>query len=162
MYVCSIGKARVRKQLGLAVITQHQTPSLYIHIPFCRKRCRFCYFRVYTDKNSGDIDRYLSALAKEIELYSRSDYLRDRDFEFVYFGGGTPSYLSGDQLRSLVDKISRHWRWDKAREVTFECEPGTLKKSKLEAIKEIGVTRVSLGVENFDDKILEENGRAHL
>ncbi|NOX59422.1 MAG: coproporphyrinogen III oxidase family protein [Planctomycetes bacterium] len=135
--------------------------GLYIHIPFCRKRCRFCYFRVYTDKNSGDIDRYLSALSKEIELYSRNEYLHNRNFEFVYFGGGTPSYLSGDQLRGLVDKISQHWRWDKAREVTFECEPGTLKKSKLEAIKEIGVTRLSLGIEHFDDDVLEFNGRAH-
>ncbi|GJM25126.1 MAG: coproporphyrinogen III oxidase [Phycisphaerae bacterium] len=135
--------------------------GLYIHIPFCRKRCHFCYFRVYTDRNSGEIEQYLEALTREIELYSRQPYLQDRDFEFVYFGGGTPSYLSGDQLRGLVDRINRHWRWEKASEVTFECEPGTLKKSKLEAIKEIGVTRLSLGIEHFDDDVLEINGRAH-
>ncbi len=135
--------------------------GLYIHIPFCRKRCHFCYFRVYTDRNSGEIEQYLDALTHEIELYSRKPYLQGRDFEFVYFGGGTPSYLSADQLRGLVDRINKHWRWERAREVTFECEPGTLKKSKLEAIKEIGVTRLSLGIEHFDDDILEINGRAH-
>ncbi len=135
--------------------------GLYIHIPFCRKRCKFCYFRVYTDKNSTEVEDYLDALAREVALYADRPCLKDRTFEFVYFGGGTPSYLSNDQLKSLVERIDRHWSWDQAREVTFECEPGTLKKSKLETIKQIGVTRLSLGVEHFDDDILSLNGRAH-
>jgi oxygen-independent coproporphyrinogen-3 oxidase len=135
--------------------------GLYLHIPFCRTRCKFCYFRVYTDRNSSDVDVYLNALIREIELYSRRRGLAGRDFEFVYFGGGTPSFLSSDQLHRLVDGISRYWRWDRAREVTFECEPGTLKKQKLETIKAIVTTRLSLGIEHFDDEILAENGRAH-
>ncbi len=135
--------------------------GLYLHIPFCRKRCRFCYFRVYTDKNGSDVDVYMDALAKEVALYADRKRLEGREFEFVYFGGGTPSFLSSQQLLRLIDRINRHWRWDAAREVTFECEPGTLKKSKLETIKAIGVTRLSLGVEHFDDEILESNGRAH-
>ncbi len=135
--------------------------GLYLHIPFCRKRCKFCYFRVYTDKNSGDVDVYVQALAREAELYADRANLRGREFDFVYFGGGTPSFLSSEQLQRLIDRISNHWQWAHAREVTFECEPGTLKKGKLETIKAIGVTRLSLGIEHFDDEILALNGRAH-
>lgn len=135
--------------------------GLYLHIPFCRKRCKFCYFRVYTDKNARDVDVYLDALTHEVALYAQRKSLQNRSFDFVYFGGGTPSFLSNDQLRRLVDGIAEHWRWDDAREVTFECEPGTLKKSKLQTIRDIGVTRLSLGIEHFDDHVLEINGRAH-
>src|SRR5271166_4542440 len=120
----------------------HATPEpgtalgLYLHIPFCRKRCKFCYFRVYTDKNARDVETYLDA--------------------------GTPSYLSAGQLRGLMQRLQAVLPWEGAQEVTFECEPGTLQLHKLETLREMGVTRLSLGVENFDPKILEFNGRAHL
>ncbi len=135
--------------------------GLYLHIPFCRKRCKFCYFRVYTDKNSKQVERYLAALNREIEIYSQRPVLAERPFRFAYFGGGTPSYLSSKQLLSLVDRLRSSVSWDDAEEVTFECEPGTLSEQKLQVIRDIGVTRLSLGIENFDDQILEENGRAH-
>jgi oxygen-independent coproporphyrinogen-3 oxidase len=135
--------------------------GLYLHIPFCRKRCKFCYFRVYTDKNASEIETYLEALSKEIDLYAGRRGFGERQFEFVYFGGGTPSYLSNEQLLRLIERINQKWTWDAAKEVTFECEPGTLKESKLQTIKQIGVTRLSLGVEHFDDEILSINGRAH-
>jgi oxygen-independent coproporphyrinogen-3 oxidase len=136
--------------------------GLYLHIPFCRKRCKFCYFRVYTDKAAPDVERYVQALSREIELVSQQPVMGGRPFRFVYFGGGTPSFLSAKQLTSLVDRLRRHVRWDQAEEVTFECEPGTLSQPKVHTLKELGVTRLSLGVENFSDAILEENGRAHL
>jgi oxygen-independent coproporphyrinogen-3 oxidase len=136
--------------------------GLYLHIPFCRKRCKFCYFRVFTDKNARDIDRYLEALAAEVELYAPRKLIEGRSLDFVYFGGGTPSYISVKHLKALVDRVKAVFPWDRAREVAFECEPGTLTQSKLEAIREIGVTRLSLGVENMNDEILRENGRAHL
>lgn len=136
--------------------------GLYLHIPFCRKRCKFCYFRVYTDKAAPDVERYVSALSREIELVSRLPVMGGRPFRFVYFGGGTPSFLSAKQLTSLVDRLRANINWDKAEEVTFECEPGTLSQPKLATLKELGVTRLSLGVENFSDAVLEENGRAHL
>ena len=136
--------------------------GLYLHVPFCRKRCKFCYFRVYTDKNAHDVERYVAALSREIELVSRLPVMGGRPFRFVYFGGGTQSYLSAKQLTSLVDRLRANINWDHAEEVTFECEPGTLSLPKLETLKQLGITRVSLGVENFDDKVLEENGRAHL
>jgi len=136
--------------------------GLYIHIPFCRKRCHFCYFKVYTDKNASEIEVYLDALIKENELYSRMPAFEGRQLRFAYFGGGTPSYISEKQLRYLVDGLNRHVSWNNAEEVTFECEPGTLQKAKLETLKSIGVTRLSLGIEHFDDEILAANGRAHL
>lgn len=136
--------------------------GLYLHIPFCRKRCKFCYFRVYTNQNANAIARYVEALAKEVELLSQQPAVPGRQLKFVYFGGGTPSYLSARQLRFLRDKLSEYVSWDHAEEVTFECEPGTLSLEKVQTLKDIGITRISLGVENFNDKILEENGRAHL
>ena len=136
--------------------------GLYLHIPFCRKRCKFCYFRVYTDRNSAEIRTYLDALAKEVEIYSGLPRVSGRPLKFVYFGGGTPSYISVRQLRALVERLKAAMPWDEAEEVTFECEPGTLSQPKLEAVKEIGVTRLSLGIENLNDEILKENGRAHL
>ena len=136
--------------------------GLYLHIPFCRKRCKFCYFRVYTDKNSNDIQTYLDALAREIELYSEKPSVKGRLLHFVYFGGGTPSYISAKHLRALVSRIQAALPWDQAKEIAFECEPGTLTRPKLEAIRDLGITRLSLGVENLNDEILSENGRAHL
>jgi oxygen-independent coproporphyrinogen-3 oxidase len=135
--------------------------GLYTHIPFCRKRCHFCYFRVYTDKNAEDIRGYLDALLRELAVYAAKPVLGGRRPRFIYFGGGTPSYLSPDQLRFLTDGLKRLLPWDEAEEITFEAEPGTLTDHKLRAIREMGVTRLSLGLEHFDDHILEVNGRAH-
>jgi oxygen-independent coproporphyrinogen-3 oxidase len=135
--------------------------GLYLHIPFCRKRCHFCYFRVYTDRNAQDVADYLDVLAREWALYADRPALAQRPLNFVYFGGGTPSFLSTQQLEHLVRRLTAVRSWDDAEEVTFECEPGTLTKAKLAAIRRIGVTRLSLGIENFSDRILELNGRAH-
>ena len=135
--------------------------GLYLHIPFCRKRCHFCYFRVYTDKNAQEVNDYLDVLAREWELCAAKPAIAGRPLNFVYFGGGTPSFLSTKQLEGLVGRLSALTPWKDAEEVTFECEPGTLTEAKIAAIRGIGVTRLSLGVENFSDEILESNGRAH-
>ena len=135
--------------------------GVYYHVSFCWKRCHFCYFKVYTDKNSNDIRRYLSATMEELKSYADKPYFKGRKPKFVYFGGGTPSYLSAKQLIELTDEMKKILPWDEAEEVTFECEPGTLSEKKLEVIKQFGVTRLSLGVENFNDHILQTNGRAH-
>ena len=135
--------------------------GLYLHIPFCRKRCHFCYFRVYTDKNASEVQAYLDTLAREWELYGDEPAIAGRPLDFIYFGGGTPSFLSVRQLHGLVDRLSAVRSWSTASEITFECEPGTLTEPKLRAIREMGVTRLSLGVEHFDDQVLELNGRAH-
>jgi len=138
------------------------TLGLYLHIPFCRQRCKCCYFKVYTEKDSSQVRAYLDALAKEVSIAAAQPAIASRPLKFVYFGGGTPSFISARDLSSLVTRIKAVMPWDGAEEVTFECEPGTLTLPKLEVIRKIGVTRLSLGVESFDDGILKENGRAHL
>lgn len=135
--------------------------GLYVHIPFCRKRCHFCYFKVYTGQNADRIQQYIDAAVAELAVYAAKSCIGGRHLDFVYFGGGTPSYLSVKQLNELVSRLKELISWDRVQEVAFECEPGTLTEQKLQAIKDIGVTRLSLGVENFDDHILEINGRAH-
>ena len=148
---------------ALASPPQPDVPlGLYLHIPFCRKRCHFCYFRVYTNKNSRQVEEYLDLLASEWDMYLNAAAVAGRRVDFVYFGGGTPSFLSTAQLESLVGRLTGGvGSWPGAAEVTFECEPGTLSESKLAALRGFGVTRLSLGVENFDDQILDLNGRAH-
>jgi oxygen-independent coproporphyrinogen-3 oxidase len=136
--------------------------GLYLHVPFCRKRCKFCYFRVYTDVAAADVERYSQALAREAALVAATRAVAGRSLRYVYFGGGTPSFLSVKQLERLVAGLHESFGWDDAEEVTFECEPGTLSEPKVHALKALGMTRISLGVENFDDGILEANGRAHL
>ena len=135
--------------------------GLYVHLPFCRKRCDFCYFRVYTDKNHRDIEQYLSALLNEASVLGRKAFVQGRTLDFIYFGGGTPSYLSGKQLVRLMEGLRSALPWVDPSEVAFECEPGTLSERKLRAIRGFGVNRLSLGVENFDDDILAANNRAH-
>ena len=149
-------------RLALDRLPAPGTPlGLYLHIPFCRKRCHFCYFRVYTDKDATAIKGYLDLAIRELELYRAQKFIGGRKPAFVYFGGGTPSFLSESQLLHLTSQMKALLPWDEAEEVTFECEPGTLTDHKLKTIREVGVTRLSLGVENFSDHILDINGRAH-
>ena len=150
-----------QEALGRPAGPERNSLGLYLHIPFCRKRCKFCYFRVYTDKNSKEVERYLDALGREAELYSTQPAVLGRPLRFVYFGGGTPSFISPKQLLGLVVRLKDAFSWSDLEEVAFECEPGTLTEAKVHAIKDIGVTRLSLGLENMNDEILRENGRAH-
>ena len=80
--------------------------GLYLHIPFCRKRCHFCYFRVYTDKNSQDVADYLDLVGREWELYEQLPAIHGRPLNFVYFGGGTPSFVNTNHLEGLVTRLT--------------------------------------------------------
>src|SRR6266576_2215991 len=109
--------------------------GLYVHIPFCRKRCHFCYFKVYTDKNSTAIRGYLDALLAELKIYAGKKFAGGRKPNFIYFGGGTPSYLSENQLRHLADSMKARLPWHEAEEIAFEAEPGTLTDHKLKTLR---------------------------
>ena len=147
---------------ALAALERSPAPNtplgVYVHIPFCRKRCHFCYFKVYTDKNSSEVESYLDAAVEELRLYSTKPFIGGRKPTFIYFGGGTPSYISSTQLARMVEQMKKLLPWDEAQEVAFECEPGTITEPKLRVIKDLGVTRLSLGIENFNDEILKANG----
>ncbi len=150
-----------------AVIALNTEPNpsnplgMYVHIPFCRKRCYFCYFRVYTGVKSDAVKNYADALIQEVKLYRGKKCISDRKPLFIYFGGGTPSFLSTTQLTHLFGEMKSMFPWDDTEEVTFECEPGTLTEKKVKFLKESGVTRLSLGVENLDNELLSVNGRSH-
>jgi oxygen-independent coproporphyrinogen III oxidase len=135
--------------------------GVYLHIPFCRKRCHFCYFKVYTDKDSAAIRGYIEAALQELaSTPANRSSAGARPILFISAAARRPIFR-WINLKHLTDGMKKLISWDEAEEVTFECEPGTLTSHKLKAIREMGVTRLSLGVENFDDHILEINGRAH-
>ena len=136
--------------------------GLYLHIPFCRKRCHFCYFRVYTDKNSDDVDpvpRHAGCASGSCTPHA--GHRRPAARISCTSAAARRRFCPRSQLQGLVNRLKAITPWDAAEEVTFECEPGTLTESKLAVIRDLGVTRLSLGVENFGDEVLELNGRAH-
>jgi oxygen-independent coproporphyrinogen III oxidase len=135
--------------------------GLYLHVPFCRKRCRFCYFKVQTDATADEVSTYVEGLVRELELWAQVPAIAGRAPRFVYFGGGTPSYLSTAGIERLLGALRSRLPWHSVEEVTFECEPGTVTEAKLRALADAGVTRLSIGVESFDDAVLEVNGRSH-
>lgn len=133
--------------------------SLYVHLPFCRQRCGYCYFRIYPHRPKADVDHYITSVLHEAALYRDCPAVRGRPFESVYFGGGTPSYLSTAQIRRLLTGLQAFAPWDAVAECTFECEPGTVTREKLRLLKQLGVTRITLGFQSLNDDILERNGR---
>lgn len=135
--------------------------GLYLHVPFCRRRCRFCYFKVYTEQNAASVRRYADALIAAVRRQLARPFAAGRRLRFVYFGGGTPSYLSTRQLTAVFDALDGAVALAPDAEIAFEAEPGTLNAAKLELLAARGVTRLSLGVESFDDALLARNGRAH-
>jgi oxygen-independent coproporphyrinogen-3 oxidase len=156
------GAEPVVEALGRPAAEPGGTPlGLYIHIPFCEKRCEFCCYLSYDDQ-PRQVEQYLGALTRELALYSRTPALAGRRPSFVYIGGGTPSLLSTSQAVKLVSWLQNLLPWSEAREVTFELAPRSVTPRKAQALRDAGVTRVSLGVQELDDDILERNGRVHL
>ncbi len=135
--------------------------GLYIHLPFCVKRCTYCYYLSFADRTRKDMEAYVDLLLAEAKLLRAAPALADREIEFVYFGGGTPSFLPIDLLRRLFAGLSATFPMSSPREVTFECAPQTATEDKLAFLRDAGVTRLSLGVQSFHDDILALNGRVH-
>jgi len=116
---------------------------------------------VYTGQNAKQVDAYLDGVIEEAKLVTQMGGWANRDPHFLYFGGGTPSFLSARQFDRLYNALSKTLSFTSLREFTFECEPGTISLDKVKALHSAGVDRISLGVEHFDDAILALNGRAH-
>ena len=135
--------------------------GLYVHLPYCRKRCTFCFYKVYTNRNAKPMDRYLEAVYSEIDAYGARADLHEREVDTIYFGGGTPTTLSVEQLRELVGRLRRNFNIRADAEFTSEAEPGTLDAEKVACLRDLGVTRLSMGVQTFDDDLLRKNGRSH-
>ena len=153
----------VHRLLGAPATRRDAGPlGLYIHFPFCVKRCDYCYYLSYDGKSAGDIDRYLGALTEELALYRASPFFAGRNLSFVDFGGGTPTIPSARRLARLLDDVQRIFPWTETEEVSFECAPKTATEAKLRALHDAGVTRLSIGVQQLDDRVLKLNGRVHL
>ena len=129
--------------------------SLYIHIPFCARKCRYCDFNSIVSE-SKTIDRYLHAIEKELSVL-KGRYV----FNTVYIGGGTPSILSEVQLEKLLQSVIRYIPSSEIQEYTVEANPGTLTVNKIGLLKEYMVNRISLGVQSFQDRQLNFLGRIH-
>jgi oxygen-independent coproporphyrinogen-3 oxidase len=135
--------------------------GLYLHLPYCRKRCTFCFYKVYTNRNLLPMERYLAALHREIERYGANPAIRGREVNTIYFGGGTPTTLSVDQMNALAAKLRENFTISSDVEWTVEGEPATLDPDKARALREMGVTRLSIGVQSFNEELLDKNGRSH-
>ena len=137
--------------------------GLYLHIPFCRKRCKFCYFRVYTDKNARDVEVYLDALVKEVELLRRAAASSAAGtLQFVYFGGGTPSYLSAAQLRGLMTRLQGDHALGPGRGGDVRVRAGHAAAAQARSAARARRHPAEPGHRELQAEILEYNGRAHL
>lgn len=131
--------------------------GIYIHIPFCRKACHYCNFHFSTSlKHTDD---FFIALLREIEL--QRHYLQAQPIETVYFGGGTPSLSTPEQLRSVINKLRETFTISTDAEITLEANPDDISASALETWKEQGINRLSIGVQSFRDEDLAWMNRVH-
>lgn len=139
------------------------SPSAYIHIPFCRRRCYYCDFPISvlgnkTDINtSGMIQEYVEVLSQEICATPSTG----QPLDTVFFGGGTPSLLPVKYLEQILTALSHQFGITRGTEISLEMDPGTFTKEQLQGYLQAGVNRVSLGVQSFDDELLHICGRSH-
>lgn len=134
--------------------------GIYIHIPFCKKKCYYCDFVSYPSKLDLQ-ERYIEAVLRELSSYNLNKY----NITTLYIGGGTPSCISSKLIVKLLDNIKQklilnETKWEDI-EITIEVNPGTVNKGKLEEYKNSGVNRLSIGLQTTNDKLLEKIGRIH-
>ena len=125
--------------------------SVYIHIPFCVRKCLYCDF--YSVPAAGDaVASYTDALCLEIARMSR--VLPDREYDTVFLGGGTPSILTSEQIKTVMRTLRTHFSVRENAEISMECNPGTVTEAKLSGYREAGINRLSVGLQSSDDGLL--------
>lgn len=132
--------------------------GLYIHIPFCKSKCYYCNFASY-DKKDNYISDYINSLISEI--LSNIEILSNSNITSIYIGGGTPSYIDAKYIKQIIDVLSLFLSDKENLEITIEVNPGTVDKEKLKLYKEIGINRLSIGLQSIYDDILKSIGRIH-
>ena len=131
--------------------------AAYVHIPFCHRRCPYCDFAVVEmAEQASSVDRYVRAVVAEIEMEAPWDVLHA-----VNFGGGTPSVLRADQVKQILDALVERFGLVPGAEISIEANPEDWGAEYAESLRAIGVNRVSLGVQSFDDQVLQGLGRVH-
>ena len=131
--------------------------GIYIHIPFCRQACNYCDFYFSTQLNNKQ--HVVDTILKEIE--TRNSYLTERKIESIYFGGGTPSLLNRTELASILEALSRIYSWEHNIEITLEANPDDINAQLLANWRELGINRLSIGLQSFDNEELKWMNRLH-
>lgn len=131
--------------------------GLYIHIPFCKKKCNYCDF--YSCTNVDNIKRYIKSICKQLTI--EAPLYKDYTFDTIFIGGGTPSLIDGEAFKLLADAIKDNFSLKEGFEFSIEANPGTITKEKLVAYKESGVNRISIGLQSTFDNELATLGRIH-
>jgi oxygen-independent coproporphyrinogen-3 oxidase len=137
--------------------------SLYVHIPWCVKKCPYCDFNSHAREGALPVDAYIDALIADLDrdLRSFDSALGEREVISVFFGGGTPSLFSPDEIARILDGATKRLRFRDGAEITMETNPGTVEHGRFDAYLRAGVTRISFGVQSFDDDKLKRLGRIH-
>lgn len=130
--------------------------GLYIHIPFCVKKCKYCDFNSYKMVES-EKNRFLADLKKEMSLYKN----KEKKISSIFFGGGTPSILKNEDMKMIMDEIKNNFTIDEDAEISMECNPGTLNQDKLMFMKDLGINRLSIGLQAVQEDLLSYIGRIH-
>ena len=131
--------------------------GIYIHIPYCKQQCSYCNFHFRISQK----DKVEMLKCINLELEMRQTYLKNKAINTIYFGGGTPSILSKSEIKFILDSIYNIYKIKENAEITLECNPDDLTENKLKALKEVGINRLSIGVQSFDDEDLKFMNRSH-
>lgn len=139
---------------------QEKELGIYIHIPFCKQKCYYCDF-VSFSKKDGYIEKYVETVKREIDSYDLSNY----NITTIYIGGGTPSRIPSEKIQEILEKIKQKISENQTKlediEITIELNPGTVDEEKIKKYKEIGINRLSIGLQSTNNKLLKEIGRIH-
>ena len=133
--------------------------SLYIHIPWCVKKCPYCDFNSHGQTGALPVDDYVAALVRDLE--QDLPLVWGRPVHSVFFGGGTPSLFPPEAIGAILDACSARLKFHPAAEITMECNPGTAEHGRFEGYRAAGVNRISFGIQSFDDGCLQRLGRIH-
>lgn len=134
--------------------------GIYVHIPFCEKKCKYCAFQSYTNYNEEFIEKYVLALEQEI-LTNAMDIGKKYYVDSIFIGGGTPSILSTYQIERILSAIKNNFILTSDAEITIESNPNSLNEFKLVSYEKMGINRLSVGIQSLNDKTLKNIGRVH-
>lgn len=133
-----------------------QSLGIYIHVPFCQKKCKYCDFVSFDKCEESQKERYIEALIREIENCELASQVNT-----IYIGGGTPSILHAESIKRIIEKINERFKVAKNAEISIEINPGTVDEKKLKIYKEIGINRLSIGLQSTHNRLLKLIGRIH-
>lgn len=134
--------------------------NIYIHVPFCAQKCAYCYYKTEIYKNPAELEAYVDGVCEEIRLANAHFHFGKRPVHSIYIGGGTPSLLKEELLEKIVRTLGENFDI-RNPEFNMEMEPRTITEKKIKSYRDLGVTRISIGVQSFCDEIIELSGRKH-